>query len=126
MVRRDASDPDPGVAGAASEGGTRAGAVGEETSTGGDVRCKLLRGDGSEWTVTDLGLEADGLHVSAYRYVREGHRASEAQRETLEDELLTTADRVWCLNRRGTVIWDLSRPDPAISPRGEDGAGDVG
>ena len=124
MVRRDASDP--GVAGAASEAGARPGAGGEEARTGGDVRCKLLRGDGSEWTVTDLGLEADGLRVSAYRYVREGHRASETHRETLEDELLTRADRVWCLNRRGAVIWDLSCPDSEIFPRGEDGAGDVG
>lgn len=125
MVRRDASDP--GVAGATSDADVRPGAGGEEArSTGGDVRCKLLRGDGSEWTVTDLALEADGLHVSAYRYVREGHTTAAARRETLEDELLTRADRVWCLNRRGAVVWDLSRPDPENLPREEDGAGDVG
>lgn len=90
-----------------------------------DVRCKLLRGDGSEWTVTGLSLASDGLHVTAYRYVREGRTPAETHRETLDDELLQPDDRVWCLNRRGSVIWTLSRPgqpspvpDEGGEPRG--------
>lgn len=146
MVRRDASRP--GAPGAAPEERARPVPAGEEPGTGGDVRCKLRRGDGSEWTVTDLGLEADGLRVSAYRYVRQGHTASEARRETLTDELLTPRDRVWCHDRRGAVIWDLAHPGAGARsstgatpgteslrrtdsgtdalPGGRDGDGDVG
>jgi hypothetical protein len=76
----------------------------------GEVRCKLLRSDGSEWTVTDLSLQPDGLHVSGYRYIRDGHTAAEARRDVIDNEPLRPDDRVRCLNRKGAVVWTLHRP----------------
>ncbi len=84
----------------------------------GEVRWKMRRGDGSEWTVTDLSLAPDGLRVSGYRYVRDRRAPAESRREVLDDELLRTDDRVWCLDRRGAVVWRLT------SPEGGDGGGD--
>lgn len=108
----------------------RGGSVGGAAGPGerGDVRCKLLRGDGSEWTVTGLSLARDGLHVSAYRYVRDPGDPAESRREEMDDELLGHDDRVWCLDRRGSVVWTLSSPDgpqgPADALPGRPGADD--
>lgn len=88
-----------------------------ETPSGGEVRCKLLRDDGSEWTVTDLSLEPAGLRVSGYRYIREGHTAAEARRDVIRDEPLRASDRVHCLNRKGNVVWVLARPGATDGPR---------
>jgi hypothetical protein len=77
---------------------------------GGEVRWKLRRGEGSEWTVTGLSLAPDGLRVSGYRYVRDRDAPAESRREVLDDELLGTEDRVWCLDRRGSEVWRLTSP----------------
>jgi len=92
-----------------------------ETSPGGEVRCKLLRDDGSEWTVTELSLEPAGLRVSGYRYIREGHTTAEARRDVIRDEPLRATDRVRCLNRKGSVVWVLARPGVVDGPTGEEG-----
>lgn len=76
----------------------------------GEVRCKLLRADGSEWTITDLSLDREGLQVSGYRYIRDGRTAAEARRDVIENEPLRPTDRVRCLNRKGVVVWTLQRP----------------
>lgn len=83
---------------------------------GRQVRCKLLRADGSEWTVTGLSLAPDGLRVDAYRYVSDGRTPADTLRQTLDDELLERDDRVWCLNRRGAVVWHLARPEDGSAP----------
>lgn len=111
-------------AGAPEGDGPAALADGEDSAPGGDVRCKLLRGDGSEWTVTELSLAPDGLHVSGYRYVRDDRPpVAEPRRETLDDELVDTDDRIWCLNRRGAVLWVLSRPGRDVTA--PDGVGEA-
>lgn len=106
----------------------------------GEVRWKMRRGDGSEWTVTDLSLAPDGLRVSGYRYVRDRRAPAESRREVLDDELLRTEDRVWCLDRSGAVVWRLTSPGgdgnggeaddgdawPGGSVRGAPGPGDAG
>ena len=78
----------------------------------GEVRCKLERADGSEWTVTDLTLTPEGLRITAYRYVRERGLGAESRREVLEDEPFVTTDRINCMSRRGTVRWSLFSPTP--------------
>lgn len=78
----------------------------------GEIRCKLERADGSEWTVTDLLLTPEGLFINAYRYVRERGLGAESRREVLEREPLFTTDRINCLSRRGTVRWSLTSPAP--------------
>lgn len=98
-------DPGPGPADADPRGG---GGVPPE----GEIRCKLERADGSEWTVTDLELTPAGLRITAYRYVRERGPGAESRRETLEDEPFVTTDRINCMSRRGTVRWLLSSPAP--------------
>lgn len=77
-----------------------------------EIRCKLERADGSEWTVTDLKLTPEGLLVSAYRYVRERGLGAESRREVMDEEPFVTTDRIHCLSRRGTVRWALSSPAP--------------
>lgn len=81
----------------------------EEEILQGEVRCKLHRRDGSEWTVTDLSLQPEGLMITAYRYVRDG-RAADSRREVLDEAPLDPTDRVRCLNRRGSVLWTLGSP----------------
>lgn len=82
----------------------------------GDVRCKMRRGDGSEWTVTGLSLAPDGLRITGYRYVRDREAPAESRREVLDDELLRSEDLVWCLDRRGSVVWRLASPEASRSP----------
>lgn len=100
------------------EDGRKAAPSGAGPRTGGDpgaegeIRCKLERLDGSEWTVTDLTLTPEGLFVSAYRYVRERGLDAETRREELDHEPLAATDRVRCLSRRGVVRWTLSSPAP--------------
>ena len=78
----------------------------------GEIRCKLERADGSEWTVTDLLLTPEGLFINAYRYVRERGIDAESRREVLEREPFVTTDVINCLSRRGTVRWSLTSPTP--------------
>lgn len=91
---------------------TRAGTSGDERPADGEIRCKLERVDGSEWTVTDLTLTPEGLRITAYRYVRGRSVDAESRREVLEDEPFVATDRIHCLGRRGTVRWSLSSPAP--------------
>lgn len=93
--------------------GDGAGAGGHaDLPTESEIRCKLERADGSEWTVTGLLLTPEGLFLDAYRYVRERGLDAESRRETLEREPFATTDRINCLSRRGTVRWSLASPSP--------------
>ncbi len=78
----------------------------------GEIRCKLERADGSEWTVTGLTLTPEGLFITAYRYVRERGLDADSRREVLEHEPFAATDRVNCLDRRGRVRWSLASPAP--------------
>lgn len=97
--------------GAAPDAGRRGREEGDLPPEG-EIRCKLERADGSEWTVTDLTLTPEGLRIDAYRYVRERGLGAESRREVLEDEPFVTTDRIHCMSRRGTVRWSLSSPAP--------------
>jgi hypothetical protein len=78
----------------------------------GEIRCKLERADGSEWTVTDLTLTPEGLFITAYRYVRQRGLDADSRREVLDHEPFVTTDRINCLSRRGRVRWALASPAP--------------
>lgn len=111
--------------GRGSPGGDSRGSPGESSGAGsprsegwddrppeGEIRCKLERVDGSEWTVTDLTLTPEGLFITAYRYVRERGLGADSRREVLEHEPFAATDRVNCLDRRGRVRWSLASPAP--------------
>lgn len=98
--------------GRGSPGGSQDSEAWDDRPPEGEIRCKLERADGSEWTVTDLTLTPEGLFITAYRYVRERGLGADSRREVLEHEPFVTTDRVNCLDRRGRVRWSLASPAP--------------
>ena len=93
---RDAPDTPGGEARPGERDGPGPGAPGDLPPEG-EIRCKLERADGSEWTVTDLLLTPEGLFINAYRYVRERGIDAESRREVLDHE----PSRPACPSRAG-------------------------
>lgn len=77
--------------------------------TRGEVaHCRLVRSDGSEWTVTEFQIDEGTVWVDArLDFAPDGGQAS---RSLLEDEPLMRGDRVEWLKPDGSVIWAMRNP----------------
>lgn len=80
------------------------------SATRGEVaHCRLVRRDGSEWTVTEFQIDDGTVWVDARRDA-EATNGTPDGRTRLEDEPLKRGDRVEWLKSDGSVIWAMRNP----------------
>lgn len=73
------------------------------------THCRLVRNDGSEWTVTDFEIDEGVVWVDARLDEAPGNGGAPGQ-SVLENEPLQSGDRVQWLKSDGSVIWAMRNP----------------
>lgn len=73
---------------------------------------RLIRPDGTRWTVSDLRVEDCCFQVTARRVDDEN---GNGQREVIRDRPLERGDRLVWLNERGEVVWSARCPVGRLS-----------
>lgn len=73
------------------------------------TRCRLVRNDGSEWTVTDFEIDEGVVWVDARLDAAPGNGGPPGE-SVLENEPLQSGDRVQWLKSDGSVIWAMRNP----------------